>query len=114
MDMKQRFCKKLYEELTAFKVSTLQESKEDILGSSYKTEVFVNLYEILIESVDSISDVLLSNLVNQSTNILETFYNSFLSSSEEDPMYAELKHHVERELDEESGEYNRWDNLVYA
>lgn len=89
------FLKKIYEEYLEFKDKLLQKSKDDIYGDSYKIEVFVNLYEILVEKSDYLSSEILRNLLNQSV-ILETLYNSWMKK--EDSSYDELKQHVEEEL----------------
>jgi hypothetical protein len=113
MDIRQRFCKKLYEELNEFKRETMHKSKKDIFDSSYKTEVFINLYEILTESADHLSDALLYHLVNQSTSILESLYDDFITDSGEDMMYEDLKDHVMQHFTEEE-ESNWWERLAFG
>ena len=112
MELKQKFCMKIYDELQAYKKSSMRDSKEEIFGNAFKTEVFVNLYEILLDSADKFSDVLLANLVNQSAGILESLYQDFLSKSPEDAFYEDLKEHVENEFGDES-EVEWWNNPVY-
>lgn len=111
MTVKERFCKKVYDELTEFKRKLLKESKSEILGSSYKTEVYVNLYEVLMENVDDFSDALLNNLIAQGTNILESLYINFMSDTEEDVMYEDVRQHVEREFKENQNSH--WGSSVY-
>lgn len=110
MDIRERFCKKVHDELVVFKKEILRESKSEILNSSYKTEVIVNLYEILMENVGDFSDALLNNLVSQGVNILESLYNDFISDSGEDVLYEDIKQHVEREFDETNGSCF-WENM---
>ena len=114
MSMKERFCNKLYEELQSFQNELLGKSKEDILNASYKREVFVNLYHILLEVADELSEALLLNLVSQSVNILESLYSDFISDSSEDSLYEDLRHHVQKEFDENSEEgCCWWDSPTY-
>jgi hypothetical protein len=111
-DIRGRFCKKLYEELNEFKREMMHKSKKDIFESSYKTEVFINLYEILTESADKFSDALLYHLVSQSTSILESLYEDFVTDSGEDTMYEDLKDHVmQRFEDEEDSDW--WDRMPF-
>ena len=113
MEVKERFCKKIYEELQSFQKGILRKSKEDILGNSYKNEVLVNLYYVLLEVADDFSEALLSNLVNQSVNILESLYSNFLHAAGEDVLYEELREHVKQEFEEHSeDEYNWWQEYV--
>ena len=114
MELKERFCKKIYDELQGFQKSIMKKSKKDILDSSYKNEVFVNLYYILLGVADELSDALLSNLLNESTNILESLYSNFISDSGEDALHEELKDYVMQEFEEgEDDEYGWWNNPAY-
>lgn len=113
MDVKERFCKKIYEELQGFQKGILKKNKEDILGSSYKNEVLVNLYYVLLEVADELSEALLTNLVNHSVNVLESIYSNFIGESKEDVLYEELKEHVKQEFEEHGDdEYNWWDEFT--
>ena len=114
MELKERFCKKIYDELQGFQKNIMKKSKKDILDSSYKNEVFVNLYYILLGAADELSDALLSNLLNESTNILESLYSNFISDSGEDALHEELKDYVMQEFEEsEEDEYSWWNNPAY-
>ena len=114
MELKERFCKKIYEELQGFQKNTMKKSKKDILDSSYKNEVFVNLYYVLLGVADELSEALLFNLVNESSNILESIYNNFVSDSGEDALHEELKDYVMREFEDcEEEEYGWWNNPAY-
>lgn len=113
MDLKQRFCKKLYEELNAFKVSSIQGGKDDIFGQNGKKEIFASLYEILLESADNFSDMLLSNLVNQSTNILESLYTDFITDCGATLQYEDLRNRVAQRFDDEEECYEWWNEQAY-
>ncbi len=47
-ELRELFQQRLYMELMLFKDSMLQKEKKGIFHDSYKIEVFVNLYEILV------------------------------------------------------------------
>jgi len=114
MELKERFCKKIYDELQGFQKGIMKKSKKDILNSSYKNEVFVNLYYILLGVADELSDALLSNLLNESTNILEALYSNFISDSGEDALHEELKDYVMQEFEDyEDDGSDWWNNLAY-
>ena len=90
-----QFGKKIYEEYRQFRESTLNQSKEDIYKDSYKIDVFVNLYEILIERSEQLSDAILENLLKRS-GILELIYQRWLKK--EDSTYDEIVQCVDEEL----------------
>ena len=96
MNMKVLFCRKIYEELQVFKQTVLSEEKEDIYGESYKIDVFVNLYEILVEQAGKLSNDVLKKLLQQSTGILNCLYETWLKK--EDSRYSELEKHVLEEV----------------
>lgn len=96
MSMKALFCRKIYEELQAFEQAILSGEKENIYGESYKIDVFVNLYEILVEQAGKLSDDVLKRLLQQSTGILAGLYEAWLKK--EDSSYSELEKHVLEEV----------------
>ena len=96
MNMKVLFCRRIYEELQAFKQTVLSEEKENIYGESYKIDVFVNLYKILVEQAGKLSDDVLKRLLQQSTGILNRMYETWLKK--EDSSYSELEKHVLEEV----------------
>ena len=110
MELKERLCKKIYDELQGFQKGIMKKSKKDILNSSYKNEVFVNLYYILLGVADELSDALLSNLLNESTNILEALCSNFISDSGEDALHEELKDYVMQEFEDYEDEGSDWWN----
>ena len=96
--IKQMFCKKIYSEYKKFKNDMLKQSKEELFGNVYKIEIMINLYEILLEKAESLSERSLWSLLMQ-PNLLETMYSSWMKK--EDGFYRELQQHVEEELPEE-------------
>ena len=71
MGIKNKFVKKIYAELHQYKeLDDKQESKENS-----KLEKCPCTYKGYVSSADEISDMLLMNLVNQGTSILESIYD---------------------------------------
>lgn len=95
-NVRKRFCKKIYEEYVQFRANMLKKSKKDILGEAYKIDVFANLYEILVEKSETLSDEILKNLINIS-GLLDILYDCWLKKA--DGWFDELLKHVEDELD---------------
>lgn len=114
MRIKDKFIKKIYIELQQYK--ELYGNKEVEVNSKLKTCIYI--YETLISSADEFSDMLLMNLVNQSTSILESIYEEFENVSDTKDFYSNIKSYVEKiacctenEMDEK--EYTWWDNTAY-
>ena len=80
---------RLYIELQLFKDSLLQMEKEDIFKSSYKIEVYVNLYEIFTVHTEDLEEDTMRKLLNLKFGILEHIYQEWLS--QEDSFFDELK-----------------------
>lgn len=97
--MRDVFFKLLYAELTAFKESLMRQDKRAIFNESYKIEVFINLYEILVEQAEYLSDAMLQKLICQSSGVLESLYESWLKKK--DDTYLALQEHVTAELSKE-------------
>ena len=65
-ELKDLLLKRLHIELQLFKDSILRQSKEEVYKSSYKIEVFVNSYEILVEDMEGrYSGLLISGMAYQ-------------------------------------------------
>jgi hypothetical protein len=96
--IKERFIKKIYRELQDYKAYVMEQEADNICGEAYKIEILSTFYEILLEKADSFSDVLLLNLVNQSTSILERLYQDWLKK--DDSSYREMQRHVDSEMEE--------------
>lgn len=90
------FCKKISEELKEFKNSVLKKEKESIYSESYRIEVYVNIYEILMEQAEKLPETVLAVWLKWSTGILAFLYDRWLKI--EDSSYEELKKYVEGEM----------------
>lgn len=88
--------KRLYIELQLFKDDMLCRSKEAVYNSSYKIEIYVNLYEILNEYVENLREDTMRRLLKLNFGILEFIYEKWLSK--EDGFFDELKEYACDEL----------------
>lgn len=87
---------RLYMELNLFKDSMLQKAKEEIYGASYQIEVFINVYEILLEDADGLGIDEVRTLLYWKHGILEALYQEWLGR--EDGILDELRAYVGGEL----------------
>jgi len=94
-NVKEQFFQKLKEEYQQFRQRILQKDKQDIIKDSYRIEIFEELYKILVEKGDTLSDAILRNLLYQS-GILDFLYDCWLKK--EDSRLQELMDCVEEEL----------------
>jgi hypothetical protein len=74
----------------------LQETKKEIYEASYKIEVFVNVYEILMEEVENLDIETVRGILHWKYGILESLYEEWLGYR--DDSYDELKAYVGSEL----------------
>lgn len=95
-ELRDLLAKKLYIELQLFKDSVLQKEKEDIFKSSYKIEIYVNLYEIFMVHTEDLEADTLRRLLNLHFGIMEHLYQEW--PSREDNLFNELKKYVCDEL----------------
>ena len=95
-ELKELLSEKLHVELYLFKESMLCKTKMEIYESSYKIEVFVNVYEILIEETENLDSETLRGLLHWKYGILESLYEEWLGCR--DDAYDELKAYVGSEL----------------
>ena len=93
---KRLLAKRLYLELRMYKYATLRKSKEEIYESSYQTEMMAVIYEILLESIEYITENTAFHLLWWNHGILEFLYEEWLKK--EDSSFEELKVHVGTEL----------------
>ena len=99
MDLKELrdlLLKRLHIELQLFKDSILRQPKEEIYKSSYKIEVFVNSYEILVEDMEGLDEDTVRGLLYQNFGILDFLYQEWLTR--EDCIFDELKAYISGEL----------------
>ena len=96
-ELRELFLERLHMEIQTFKDSMLCKEKADIYADSYKIEMYINLYEILAEETDRMTEQLLRKLIHQPSGILEAFYQEWLSK--DDGFYTELREYVEDEFD---------------
>lgn len=88
---------RLHMELQLFKDSMLRKTKKDIYEASYKIEIFVNVYEILMEEVENLDMETVRRALHWRHGILESLYAEWLGR--EDSSFGELKTYVGRELE---------------
>ena len=96
-ELRELFRERLHMELQLFKDSMLQKEKEDIFQGSYRTEIYVNLYEIFAAYADSLKNDAIRKLLNLKSGILEVVYQEWLG--EEGSFYDELRDYACRELE---------------
>lgn len=95
-ELKELLLEKLHIELHLFKDSMLQKTKKEIYEASYKIEVFVNVYEILMKEVENLDIGTVRGILHWSYGILESLYEEW--PGYRDDSYDELKAYVGSEL----------------
>ena len=95
--LRELLLQRLHMELLLFKDSMFQKEKEDIFKDSYRIEIYVNLYEILVEHADTLGADTMRMLLNLNYGILETVYQKWLGKK--DSFYDELNNYVCNELE---------------
>ena len=96
-ELREIFLERLHLEVQLFKDSMLRKSKADIYAGSYKIELYVNLYEILVMEAERMPGPLLRRLLYQRSGILDAFYEEWLNK--DDSFYTELRDYAEDELE---------------
>lgn len=96
-ELRELFLQRLYLEYMLFKDSMLQKEKGDIYKDSYKVEIFVNLYEILVSHAENLNSNTIRGLLNLNFGILEFLYQEWLHR--EDTFYEELTEYACSELE---------------
>lgn len=87
---------KLYLEYLRFKDEILRKTQDEVFESCYKIDVFLNLYQILIEKAQEMSAEMLLLLENDE-NILDELYRGWMKRV--DDKYGEMDHFVTEKLD---------------
>ena len=109
--LRETLLERLHVEIQLFKDSMLCRDKEDIYAECYKIELYINIYEILVEETDRMPELLLRKLLYQNFGILDAFYQEWLGR--DDSSYAELREYVEDELEvrlADNGNYDGKEN----
>ena len=88
---------RLHMELQLFKDSMLQKGKEDIFKASYRIEIYVDLYEILLAHVKNLQGGMIRELLGLGFGILDHLYQEWMDR--EDSFYVELKEYACNELE---------------
>lgn len=96
-ELRELLQQRLHLELMCFKDSTLQQGKEDIFKASYRIEIYVNLYEILLAYTENLQSGMIRELLGLSFGILDHLYQEWLDR--EDSFYAELREYACYELE---------------
>lgn len=97
---------RLHMELQLFKDSMLQKGKEDIFNASYRIEIYVDLYEILLSHAENLQGSMIRELLGLGFGILDHLYQEWMDR--EDGFYEELKEYACNELEAIPGKVN-WD-----
>lgn len=88
---------RLHMELQLFKDSMLQKGKEDIFKASYRIEIYVDLYEIVLAHVENLQSGMIRELLGLGFGILDHLYQEWMGR--EDSFYVELKEYACNELE---------------
>lgn len=95
---------RLHMELQLFKDSMLQKGKEDIFKASYRIEIYVDLYEIVLAHVENLQSGMIRELLGLGFGILDHLYQEWLDR--EDSFYVELKEYARNEFEMIPGKLN--------
>ena len=96
-ELRELLQQRLHLELMCFKDSMLQQDKEDIFKASYRIEIYVNLYEILLVHTENLQSGMIRELLGLGFGILDSLYQEWLDR--EDGFYAELREYACYELE---------------
>lgn len=96
-ELRELLQQRLHLEIMCFKDSMLQQGKEDIFKASYRIEIYVNLYEILLVHTENLQGGMIRELLGLSFGILDHLYQEWLDR--EDSFYAELREYACNELE---------------
>ena len=102
--LRELLLQRLHMELLFFKDSMFQKEKEDIFMDSYRIEIYVNLYEILLAHTENLQCGMIRGLLALNSGILDHLYREWLDR--EDSFYVELKEYACGELEVMPGKIN--------
>jgi len=106
--VKECLFERLYKEYEEFKSSMLKQSKSDIFNKCYEIDVMTNIYDILIDKADNISDEEAGTLLNRS-HILYELYGLWLKR--DDYNYSELESFIYEEIEIYGKEVKQWNKI---
>jgi len=109
--MKDHLLDRIYGEYQAYKVSILSLSSAEIFSKCYEIDIMTNIYDILAERVESLSENTVAALLEQK-NVLQWIYERWLKK--DDSSYAELENHVMDEVDNITAEVSRMEERKAA
>lgn len=95
-ELRELLLERLHVELHLFKDSMLQRTNKEIYEASYKIEVYVNVYEILMEEVENLDIETIRGVLHWRYGILGSLYEEWLGR--DDNSFDELKAYVGSEL----------------
>ena len=84
-------------EINLFRDTMLHGSKADIYAGSHKIEMYVYLYEILVEEAERMQEPLLRKLAHQPSGILDALYEKWWGRG--GSSYTELRAYIKDELE---------------
>ena len=96
-ELRELLQQRIHLELMCFKDSKLQQRKEDIFKASYRIEIYVNLYEILLVHTEKLQEDMIRELLGLGFCILDSLYQEWLDR--EDNFYEELREYACYELE---------------
>lgn len=88
---------KLYRELKVFMDESLQQSKSDIIADCFKINMYIVLYEILLEEIEQMNKYDVKKLFLQET-ILQSLYDTYTDLYGDD--YEKIKQFVKEVVEE--------------
>ena len=106
--MKECLFERLYKEYEEFKSSILKLSKLDIFNKCYEIDVMTNIYDILIDKADNMSDEETGTLLNRS-HMLYELYRLWLKR--DDYNYSELESFIYEEIGIYGKEVKQWNKI---
>lgn len=87
---------KLNNEIHAFRDEELGLEREDILGDCFKINMYIIIYEVLIENMNTMRKSVMRELLDQQDNIIDRIYESWIETYGDD--YERIKCFVEKEV----------------
>ena len=87
---------KLNNEIHAFRDEELGLEREDILGDCFKINMYIIIYEVLIENMNKMRKNVMKDLLDQQENIIDRIYEAWVEANGDD--YERIKCFVEKEV----------------